>query len=58
MASGRRRKKGKRKQQRIVLFTVEIIVFIGLIVALFMALKWDKVDRRHLRKARYTTTKS
>ncbi|MBR1876246.1 MAG: LCP family protein [Lachnospiraceae bacterium] len=51
MASGRRRKKGKRKQQRIVLFTVEIIVFIGLIVALFVALKWDKVDKETLEES-------
>ncbi len=45
MASGRRGRKGKRKQQRIILFTVEIIIFIGLIAALFIALKWDKIDK-------------
>ena len=51
MASGRRRKKKRRKQRGVALFAFEIIIFIGLVVALFMALKWDKVDKEHLKES-------
>ena len=51
MSSGRRSRGGRRKRQRTILFTVEILVFIGLIVALFVALKWDKVEKETLEES-------
>ncbi len=48
MTSGKRHRKSKKRQQRTMLLVFEIIVFIGLIVALFVALKWDKIDKEEL----------
>ena len=48
MASGRRRKRSRKKKQRTMLLVFEIIVFLGLIVALFLALKWDRVEKETL----------
>ncbi|MBQ7464298.1 MAG: hypothetical protein IJS86_05515, partial [Lachnospiraceae bacterium] len=47
MAS-RRNKRSKKRKQRTILLFFEIIIFIGLIVALFLALKWDRVDKEQL----------
>ncbi len=41
----------KRKNRRIALLITEILIFVGLIAALFVVLKWDKVDKETLDKS-------